>query len=436
MVRVFLAIIIFLCSVFATAQTEVKKPALPYYIGGPHNLNVLPVWEHIEKKLMSERSVVRPTLLGIADGGVAPHRDIGCVDNSRSKSFFGVSAYNQRNDPRADHIPHGTGLAGIVCGSGREDNTSGVLPFPNVVNVVSLKMADGVWSGMSLNSTQAELCLDCVAPAFQYFAGLLEPGEIGVVSSSWGSTGQMPADIHESIKALKEKVLFVFAVGNNGANTIHDPSRDPDVIAVAALDKYGWVMPDESKSGEALAWFSNWSSQADNLIFAYGSNYRVAYPGDYYAFAQGTSQATPTVAALAAYLVWEARQQGIMPTTTMIRKAIFDGSKRILVYTGRTFFEADFFDPTNFSWVKKADWEGSRQALQKAIDANKGGVKNPTPPPAIPPAIDPPPAAPPTAPPGDTGAASPPSSFNGRLGYTPQAGVVAGSAVGRGGREN
>lgn len=386
------------------ANAQQQTGVLPYYIksAAGHDLNLLPVWARIGKTLSTERSVARPTLLAIADGGVTPHADIRCLDSSRSKSFF-PNTYNQRNDPLVDHIPHGTGLSGVVCGSGREDNTSGVLPFPSVVQVVSLKMADGTWNGTSLNSTQAELCLDCAAPAFKYFAGLIEPGEIGIVSNSWGSTGQMPSDIHESIKTLKDRVLFVFAVGNNGANTIHDPSRDLDVIAVAALDKYGWIMPDQSKSGEAIAWFSNWSSQADNLIFSYGSNFRVAYPGGYYAFAQGTSQATPTVAALAAYLVWEARQQGIAPTTAMIRKAIFDGSKRILVYTGRTFFEADFFDPANFSWVKKADWEGARLALQKAIDANK---KVEDPPPAVPPAVDPPPAAPP----GDTGARLPPAS--------------------------
>ncbi|MFA6270454.1 MAG: S8/S53 family peptidase [Candidatus Paceibacterota bacterium] len=385
---------------------------------------MLPVWVHIEKS-MKERSVVRPTLLGIVDGGVAPHKDVGCVDPSRSKSFFGPSAYNQRNDPRSDHIPHGTGLAGVVCSSGREDNTSGVLPFPAVVSVVSLKMADGTWNGMSMNSTQAELCLDCVVPAFKYFAGLLEPGEIGITSNSYGSTGSMPTEIHESIKSLKDKVLFVFAVGNNSANNIHDPARDPNVIAVAALDKYGWVSPDETKSGEAIAWFSNWSSQAENVVFAYGSNYRVAYPGDYYAFAQGTSQATPTVAALAAYLTWETRQQGVTPTTTMIRKAVFDGAKRIFVYTGRSFSPEEFFDPANFAWVKKADWEGSRLALQKAIDAIK--KEKPVSPPGDT-GVTPP--SPPPAPP----SLSPPSKT--RSEYTPPAGMTAESAIERGGRGN
>ena len=118
-----------------SANAQTTKTKLPYYISNPSNegrgLNVLPVWEHIQKSL-GERSLPPPTKLVVMDGGVAANDDITCLAAGDSKSF--LSGGFMAKDPLYDRIPHGTGLAGIVCAEPGEVST-GLLP-KEVVSVL------------------------------------------------------------------------------------------------------------------------------------------------------------------------------------------------------------------------------------------------------------------------------------------------------------
>lgn len=345
----------------ANAQAKTK---LPYYISNPasegRDLNVLPVWEHIQKNL-GERSLPPPTKLVVMDGGVAANDDITCLAAGDSKSF--LSGGFMAKDPLYDRIPHGTGLAGIVCAEPGEVST-GLLP-KEVVSVLSYKIADGSWIGTTLNSSQGELCELCSAKAIEAFAASLLPDEIGVISASWGTTGKLPEEIHESIKRNADKVVFVFAAGNNGTNMVHEPCSYEEVVCVSALEKFPLTL-ESGETVEQLTWFANYDSRVD--IFAYGGEIPVEYPGNYYTRASGTSQATPMVAAEAAFLIWEGRRQGAKLTTRDIRQALIEGAKTVRVYTNRSGSgNKDPNLPENFSQVPKADWEGARLTLGKII---------------------------------------------------------------------
>ena len=90
---------------------------------------------------------------------------------------------------------------------------------------------------------------------------------------------------------INQGIPVVVAAGNANTNLINtSPASAPNAITVAAVD-----------SQDTRAWFSNYGSIVD--VFAPGVNIYSAWAGSDsdYAWLDGTSQATPHVAGLAAY---------------------------------------------------------------------------------------------------------------------------------------
>ena len=116
--------------------------------------------------------------------------------------------------------------------------------------------------------------------------------------------------------ALSKNVTVVAASGNDGTNERYYPGALPGVIAVGAVDNQGAVTP----------------------FTSYGANISVVAPGleiyssfahHTYAFASGTSQASPFVAGTVGLMKSYARQQGGTLSNDQITYVLRNTSDRV-----------------------------------------------------------------------------------------------------------
>jgi subtilisin family serine protease len=136
-----------------------------------------------------------------------------------------------------------------------------------------------------------------------------------VVNMSFGlphEGGGLPH--HEVVEyGLRRGVVMVAAAGNDGHEKLYYPGSLPGVIAVGATD------PDD-----AVAAFSTYGPQV--LVTAPGTEIYSSFPEGSYAFASGTSQASPFVAGAVALL------QSVSLERTG-RRLDLDAVRRLLVGT-------------------------------------------------------------------------------------------------------
>ena len=184
---------------------------------------------------------------------------------------------------------HGTHVAGTIGAKG--GNGSGVAGVNWDVTILAGKFlgADG---GTTFDAVEA----------IDYFVDLKERHGLNIVAinASWGGGGYSRS-LHEAvIRAAKAGILFVAAAGNEGLNndtagsypanldttkgTSSESAAPYDaVISVAAINNSGGLAP-----------FSNYGA-ANVDIGAPGVRILSTYPGNYLAYMDGTSMATPHV---------------------------------------------------------------------------------------------------------------------------------------------
>lgn len=181
------------------------------------------------------------------------------------------------NDP-GDENGHGTHVSGTVV-DGTLDN----------VSILPIRVLDEDGSGSSLN-----VCLGI------YYA--IQQGA-DVINMSLGGTG-VSHMTQEAVSAAHDAgIPVVVAAGNDGHNASnHNPANCDDVITVGASELYyDWW---EEREIFHLAYFSNYGEHVD--LYAPGVDIFSAYlPSDWgdYTLMNGTSMATPHVAAAAALLL-------------------------------------------------------------------------------------------------------------------------------------
>lgn len=181
-----------------------------------------------------------------------------------------------------DKNGHGTHCAGIATA---DDNGIGVVGVAPAANLYAVKVlsndGSGYWSWVVCG---IDWCMT---------------NDVEVLSMSFGADS-MPSDVHTAISdAYAAGHLLATSAGNDGhddecsSQTVGQPARHPDTIAVSALN-----------SNDNVAGYSSVGDEID--LIAPGSNVRSTYAGDDYDTLSGTSMACPHVSGSAA-TVWEAR---------------------------------------------------------------------------------------------------------------------------------
>jgi serine protease len=185
------------------------------------------------------------------------------------------------------------------------------------------------------------------------------------------SSGVSAADIPELIEALryahKRSVVVVAAAGNEGSTAIPYPARTAHVIAVGATTEHGCLAnysnygrgvtlvapgggPDASLAGDPDCHPELPSGRDIFQMTFTGSSPRVfGFPGGY----EGTSMATPHVAATAALII-AARVLGSKPSPSQITARLKSTARKLGGAQDRTLYGAGLLDAGAATTLLKA----------------------------------------------------------------------------------
>jgi len=225
------------------------------------------------------------TRVGVIDTGVdMNHPDLeGVVADG-----IGKDCVRRKNKTLMDLMGHGTHVSGIIAARNNDFGMVGVAPGAQVVAIRVLNSeGSGSWSSILCGIDYANRHRD----------------RIDVVNMSLGGNCQAPcadgAPHHKALRKLVASgVTVVVAAGSDGVSSEwSDPAFIDEVITVSAyLDWNGSV-----SSRDRYANFSNWGTGVD--IGAPGVRILSTLPHKKYARWNGTSMATPFVAATAAIII-------------------------------------------------------------------------------------------------------------------------------------
>ena len=185
---------------------------------------------------------------------------------------------NADADPADPGVGHGSHVTGILVARG-DRMPIGVAPQCRVLPVRvlgALRQGDSLIGAGLVDNINAGMkwAVDHGADVINMSLGIRHEG------------GGLP---HTDVVRYAERrgVIVVAAAGNDGGDTLYYPGALLGVIAVGAVDRTGEV-----------ATYSTWGTQVD--IVAPGTEIWSSWLDGGYAFATGTSQATPFVAGAAA----------------------------------------------------------------------------------------------------------------------------------------
>lgn len=211
------------------------------------------------------------------------------------------------DDVPEDEVGHGTHVSGIIAGKGVEMD-EGICPGCKIMPVrVLATMKNGnklVGAGIIDNiNTGIKYAVDHGADIINMSLGIKHAG------------GGLP---HEDVinYALSKNVTIVAASGNDGTEEKYYPGALPGVIAVGAVDNNGNV-----------AGFTSYG--ANITVVGPGLNVYSSYSHNTYAFASGTSQASPFVCGAIGLMKSYARQRGKGLSNDAIRYVLRHTSDRI-----------------------------------------------------------------------------------------------------------
>lgn len=216
-------------------------------------------------------------IIAVLDTGVDDeHPDL------KGRVVEGIDLVDPDTKPR-DRNGHGTFVAGIaVALAGNKEGGAGVAPRAKVMPV---RVLDDEGFGTS------DVVADGIRWATRNGADVINLSLADVPGQEQAPTSLITTDVELEIRrAALEGVVVVAAAGNDG--TEETPySRDLPALIVGASDS------------EDRVW--KHSNRDDDTLFAPGVKMVSTYVGDPYAIADGTSFATPVVAAGAALLLQE-----------------------------------------------------------------------------------------------------------------------------------
>lgn len=239
------------------------------------------------------------------EGKVVKRADFVNLEGLDTAGFIGdIKDYD---DVPEDEVGHGTHVSGIVSGRGLQMD-EGVAPLCSIMAVrVLATMKNGarlVGAGIVDNiNTGIKWAVDNGADIINMSLGIKHMG------------GGLP---HEEVirYALSKNVTVVAASGNDGTSERYYPGALPGVIAVGAMDDTGTV-----------AGFTSYG--ANITVVAPGVNIYSSFAQNTYAFASGTSQASPFVSGTVGLMKSYALGQGKKLTNHEITYILKNTSDRV-----------------------------------------------------------------------------------------------------------
>lgn len=291
---------------FIRSTEAVSAPDDPYYSEQWFHdpVNDLEAWN------ITEGSGVKVAVL---DTGISlSHPDLAAnIVGSVNVADIGSSA--------EDDNGHGSNVAGIIAAVA--DNGAGVAGIAPQAGIYAIKVAG---SDGTLDTSSS----------IRGIKAAIEAGA-DVINMSYGSTGSAgySQDEQDAINDAVAAGITVVAAAGNGSNnngvatnTVNYPAAYSNVIAVAAY-----------QSDNTLAYFSNYGSWVD--IAAPGVDMLSCYKNSKYAKESGTSQASPSAAAVCA-LIYAARPSLISANNSAAVSTVTDILKKsenstTYTYTGK-----------------------------------------------------------------------------------------------------
>lgn len=205
--------------------------------------------------------------VAVIDSGCYPHDDL------KSNLLTGKNYFDKTEDV-SDNDGHGTHVAGIIAA---EMNDMGVVGIAPKAKIVPLKCFD------PSKQTGLDMIIGAIYDAVDVYG-------CKIINMSWGTDGDNPF-LREAIKYAYDKgVILVAAVGNSGSDALYYPAAYDYVIGVGA------VTPEKAKAS-----FSQYNEAV--FVVAPGLEILSTYNDGGYIYYNGTSQAAPMVAGLAAVML-------------------------------------------------------------------------------------------------------------------------------------
>ncbi|MFD3480672.1 type VII secretion-associated serine protease mycosin [Streptomyces sp. NPDC058695] len=199
-------------------------------------------------------------------------------------------APDEAGDEHTDYEGHGTGMAGLIAGTGARRGGQGAFGLAPEAKILPIRMPDG---SQASNQYGAAEQFNKEAPKAIRFA--VDRGA-KVINISQGVLGGSPQLTGSVDYALKKGALIFASTGNDGEglNKAEYPAATPGVVAVSALGK-DLHMTDESTHGKQV----DIAAPGDDMVHACGS--KSSDTG--LCRSHGTSDATALASASAA-LIW------------------------------------------------------------------------------------------------------------------------------------
>jgi subtilisin len=236
--------------------------------------------------------------VAILDTGISRHDDL------QINVKGGINFSSSDSKDYEDRVGHGTHVAGIIAAA---DNDIGVVGVAPRTEIYAVKVLGDNGSGS----------FEMIAKGIDW---AVENG-MDVISMSLGCNYGNDT-LHDAIKrAYQKNITLVAAAGNDGDeykehDNIDYPARYPEVIAVAAINKY-----------LQRSWFSSNGEKLD--VAAPGEDITSTYLNNGYAILSGTSMAAPFVTGVLALLIGKHKQ-------TLDNKTPIDTPERIREHLRRT----------------------------------------------------------------------------------------------------